>query len=63
MPKIRTELAAIWPPTASARARLDTSRKVRSGDPRQVPRLLVLPDQRNPALRGRQMRVVAFPSR
>ena len=26
----RTELAAIWPPTAALRARLDTSRKVPS---------------------------------
>ena len=60
----RTELAAIWPPTASA-AR-EAGHKPQSpapGDPRQVPRLLLLPAQRNPALRGGEMRLVAVPGR
>ena len=60
----RTELAAIWPPTASAaREAGHKPQSHLSGNPRKVPRLLLLPAERNPALRGGELRPMALQGR
>ena len=59
----RTELAAIWPPTASAAREAGQKPMSRSGDQGQVLRLQLFPIQRSPALRSRELRPMALQGR
>ena len=59
MPKNPTELAATWPPTAA----VSRGAGHRPMSPLKTGRLLVFPTQRNPALRGRELRPLAVQGR